>query len=92
MNLYWSGPLEGHIRNFISGVCVCGGPGLPLWGGCQVFHNIASLKPLFTVPSSPRQTNDCGYHFINIYKSYYKNCKYNTNTNTIYMSTKSMCI
>ena len=34
MKLYWSGPLEGHIWNFSSGV----------WG-CQVYHNIANLKP-----------------------------------------------
>ena len=46
MNLYWSGPLEGHIRNFhFRGV---GGPlGLPSWGECQVYHNIARLKPPF---------------------------------------------
>ena len=45
MNLYWSGPLEGHIRNIhFRGV---GGPWPPLKGGCQVYHNIASLKPLF---------------------------------------------
>ena len=57
MNLYWSGPLEGHIRNFSSGVCVCvggggggvggGGAGLPCLGKYQVYHNIANLKPLF---------------------------------------------
>ena len=50
MNLYWSGPLEGHIRNFSSGVWG-GGPWPPLMGGgggeCQVYHNIANLKPLF---------------------------------------------
>ena len=48
-NFYWSGPLEGHIRNFhfrCVCACVCGGAGLPSWGECRVYHNIASLKPL----------------------------------------------
>ena len=37
------------------------------------------------VPNPPRQTNNCGYHFINIYiRNYCKNFKYNTNTNAIY--------
>ena len=50
MNLYWSGPLEGHIRNFSSGGGVGvwgGGAGLPCLGKYQVYHNIANLKPLF---------------------------------------------
>ena len=48
MNLYWSGPLEGHIRNFhFRGVGGGGGPWPPLMGECQVYHNIASLMPPF---------------------------------------------
>ena len=44
MNLYWAGPLEGHFRNFnFRGV---GGPmGSPSGGKCQVYYNIANLKP-----------------------------------------------
>ena len=40
----------GNVRYYhsCSGVPGCGGaPGLPSFGECQVYHNIASLKPLF---------------------------------------------
>ena len=41
MNLYWSGPLDSHIKNFISGVL--GPPGLPSWVKYQVYHSITIL-------------------------------------------------
>ena len=44
IELHWYGPLESHIRNFISGVW--GWPGPPSWGLCQIYHNVANLEPL----------------------------------------------
>ena len=45
MNLYYTGILEGHIKNFnFRGV---GAPGHPSGGRCQVYSNIAHLKAKF---------------------------------------------
>ena len=43
VKLYWSEPLESHIRNFSSEVWGWSTP--PTWGSCQVYHNAANLKP-----------------------------------------------
>ena len=43
IKLYWSEPLESHIRNFSSGVWGWSAP--PHGGLCQVYHNVSNLKP-----------------------------------------------
>ena len=54
MNLYWAGPLEGHFKNFDFRGVGGGGGGGGVGGGmttldwkCQVYHNIANMKPKF---------------------------------------------
>ena len=53
MKLHWSQDLKGDIKNFSSGGGggggggVCGWPVPPKRGGCQIYHNLVNLKPLF---------------------------------------------
>ena len=51
MKLHWSQDLKGDIKNFSSGGGGggggCGWPVPPKRGGCQIYHNLVNLKPLF---------------------------------------------